>query len=180
MLIGDTVFILDDDIKGIITKINRAMVTVLTEDGFEMDFEKSQIVIPKKEVSKKDFFPNAIQEVIQQKEIKKHSNSKRVKPKERNQPTMEVDLHIHHLVTSGKGLSNFDMLNIQLDTAKKQLEFAIQKKLQRVVFIHGIGQGVLRQELETLFRRYDQVAVEDADFKKYGRGATEIYIFQNF
>jgi len=66
-----------------------------------------------------------------------------------------------------------------LDTAKRQLDFAISKRIQKVVFIHGVGEGVLRTELEFLFNRYDNVKFYDADYKKYGRGATEVYIFQN-
>ena len=92
---------------------------------------------------------------------------------------MEVDLHIHQLVSTERGMSAHDKLNIQVDTAKRQLEFAISKKIQRLVFIHGVGEGVLRAELEYLFRRYDNVIYEDADFQKYGRGATMLFISQN-
>jgi DNA-nicking Smr family endonuclease len=92
---------------------------------------------------------------------------------------MEVDLHIAQLVPSQRGLSNYDMLEIQLDTAKRQLHFAMKKGIQRVVFIHGVGAGVLKQELEYLLKRYDAVSFEDANFQKYGRGATEIYIHQS-
>ncbi|HET8809171.1 MAG TPA: Smr/MutS family protein, partial [Flavobacteriaceae bacterium] len=102
-----------------------------------------------------------------------------IRPKERNLPAMEVDLHIHQLVNSTKNLTNFDMLNLQLDTAKRQLDFAIKKRIQKVVFIHGVGEGVLRAELESLFRRYDNLKFYDADYQKYGLGATEVYIFQN-
>ena len=76
-------------------------------------------------------------------------------------------------------MSNFDKLNLQLDTARRQLEFAIKKRIQKVVFIHGIGEGVLKMELETLFSRYDNIKYYDADYKKYGLGATEVYIYQN-
>jgi len=47
------------------------------------------------------------------------------------------------------------------------------------VFIHGIGEGVLKAELEYLFRRYGNLKYYDADYQKYGRGATEVYIFQS-
>jgi dsDNA-specific endonuclease/ATPase MutS2 len=76
-------------------------------------------------------------------------------------------------------MSNYEMLNLQLDTAKRQLEFAIRKRIQKVVFIHGVGEGVLREELYTLFRRYDNLKYYDAEYQKYGHGATEVYIFQN-
>ncbi|GAL67307.1 Smr/MutS family protein [Jejuia pallidilutea] len=92
---------------------------------------------------------------------------------------MEVDLHIHNLVQSSRGMTNFDMLNLQLQTAQRQLEFAIKKRIQRIVFIHGVGEGVLREELETLFRRYDNLKYYDANYQKYGLGATEVYIYQN-
>ena len=76
-------------------------------------------------------------------------------------------------------MSNHDMLTLQLDTAKRQLDFAIRKRIQKVVFIHGVGEGVLKLELEYLFSRYDNVKFYDADYQKYGLGATEVYIYQN-
>jgi len=33
--------------------------------------------------------------------------------------------------------------------------------------------------LEFLFKRYNNLKFYDADYQKYGRGATEVYIFQN-
>ena len=71
------------------------------------------------------------------------------------------------------------MLTLQLETARRQLEFAIRKRIQKVVFIHGVGEGVLRTELEYLFGRYDNITFYDANYQKYGIGATEVYIFQN-
>ena len=76
-------------------------------------------------------------------------------------------------------MSNFDMLNIQLDTAKRQLDFAIGKRIQKVVFIHGVGEGILKEELHYLFKKYDNLKYYDADYQKYGLGATEVYIYQN-
>jgi len=71
------------------------------------------------------------------------------------------------------------MLNIQLDTAKRQIKFAKEKRIKRVVLIHGVGQGVLKAELETLLRRDEEVDFYDADYKVYGLGATEVYIYEN-
>ena len=71
------------------------------------------------------------------------------------------------------------MLNIQLDAAKRQLDFAIKKRIQKVVFIHGVGEGILKEELQYLFKKYENLKFYDADYQKYGLGATEVYIFQN-
>jgi dsDNA-specific endonuclease/ATPase MutS2 len=130
-------------------------------------------------ISKRDFIPDNVSEVLSEKAVEKYKKTKRVKPKERNLPPMVVDLHIHQLIPKSKGMNNYDMLTIQTDTAKRQLEFAIKKRIQRIVFIHGIGEGVLKAELEYLFRQYGNLQFNDADYQKYGRGATEVYIFQN-
>ena len=122
---------------------------------------------------------NQISDIISEKEAKKPKKAKKVRSKDRNLPPMEVDLHIHQLVNNHKRISNYDILTLQMDTAKRQLDFAISKRIQRIVFIHGMGEGVLRAELEFLFKRYDNIKFYDADFQKYGQGAVEVYIFQN-
>ena len=74
-------------------------------------------------------------------------------------------------------MDNFDILSYQIDTAKHKLEFAIKNRLPRIVFIHGVGEGVLKQELNYLFGRYP-VIISEASYQKYGLGATEVYIIQ--
>ncbi|GAB5399611.1 MAG: hypothetical protein Aureis2KO_11960 [Aureisphaera sp.] len=180
MKIGDHVYVLDDTLAGVITKIDKDVVTIETMDGFEMDFSRNELVVTVPGIAiDKNIDAEVITNVISEKEGSAKRKVKRSKPKERNLPAMEVDLHIHQLVKSSRGMSNYDMLSLQIDTAKRQLDFAISKRIQKIVFIHGVGEGVLRAELEYLFRRYDNLKYYDADFQKYGRGAIEVYIFQN-
>ncbi len=176
---GDTVETIDDAIKGVVIRVENDTVTILSEDDFEMQFEINELVVMNAKIPDAALLPEDPGAILIEKESSKPLKSIRIKPKQRTQPAMEVDLHIHKLINSSKGMANHDMLNIQLDTAKRQLDFAIRKRIQRVVFIHGIGDGVLRAELEYLFRRYENMKYYDADFKKYGRGATEVYIFQS-
>ena len=91
----------------------------------------------------------------------------------------EVDLHIEKLVKKFNHLTNFDILNIQMDTASGQLEFAIKNRIPKLVFIHGMGEGILKSELEYLLGRYNEITFQDANYRKYGLGATEVYIKQN-
>jgi dsDNA-specific endonuclease/ATPase MutS2 len=179
MDVGDKVMVLDDDMEGIVLSISVNAAIIETLDGFEIEYSKKELVVISEMLSRKDFDPENLKAVISEKENFKVKNSRRVKPKERTQPLMEVDLHIHQLVATERGLQSHDKLEIQIDMARRQLEFAINKGIQRVVFIHGIGAGVLRAELEYLLRRYDNVSFEDANFQKYGRGATQVYIYQN-
>lgn len=174
--IGDRVEVLDEAIKGTVQQIEGDMVTLMTKDGFPMKFAASDLVKIQGKISVSNF---EVSQIMGEKEIPKKKKTINIKPKERSLPKMEVDLHIHQLVRSTKGLTNFDMLNIQLETAKRQLDFAIQKRIQKVVFIHGVGEGVLKDELQYLFNKYDNLKYYDADYQKYGLGATEVYIFQN-
>lgn len=178
---GDKVAVLDEDLEGKVLQVFGNEVEIETTEGFLLSFPAKDLV--KIGSSLPNILPDDVRdlnEVIKQKEAFKKRKSVRIKPKERNQPPMEVDLHIGKLVPKTGGLSNYDMLTIQMDTAKRQLEFAMSKRIQKVVFIHGVGEGVLRAELESLFNRYDNVKFYDADYQKYGLGATEVYIFQNY
>ena len=176
---GDKVSVLDDAISGVVTAVNGNEVTIITRDGFELDFAKNELIVMDGSLSKRELSRMDDASVISEKEHKKPGKTQRIKPKERSLPPMEVDLHINQLVPQARGMDNYEMLTIQLDTAKRQLDFAISKRIQKVVFIHGVGEGVLRMELEYLFNRYENLKFYDADFQKYGRGATEVYIYQN-
>ena len=122
---------------------------------------------------------SSVQTVISEKEQSAKRKQKKARVKDRYEPTMEVDLHIHQLVKSYKGMSNHDILTLQLETARKQLDFAIKKRIQKIVFIHGVGEGVLKMELDYLFGRYDNLKFYAANYQKYGLGATEVYVYQN-
>lgn len=179
MKIGDKVLVLDDAISGKVIAISSDVITILTEDDFEMDFNDKELVVMDRSISERDMNPDNISTILKEKEQQKPGKTKRVKPKERTLPAIEVDLHIHQLVKYTKGMSNYEMLNLQVDTAKRQLDFAMSKRIPKIVFIHGVGAGVLRAELEFLFNRYDNLKYYDANFQKYGRGAIEVYVFQN-
>ena len=174
--IGDRAEVLDEAISGVIQKVDGDRVTLITEDGFPMHFMENDLVKIGGDISVTNY---EVAQVKKEKAASKKRKAPTIKPKERSAPKMEVDLHIHQLVKSSKGMSNYDMLNIQLDTAKRQLDFAISKRIQKVVFLHGVGEGVLKEELRYMFNRYDNVKFYDADYQKYGLGATEVYIYQN-
>ena len=90
---------------------------------------------------------------------------------------IEVDLHINALLENTNGLSPSVLLNTQLTEFRIMMDRNIKKKGQRIVFIHGKGEGVLREALiKELSRRYHGCTYEDASFQKYGYGATMVTI----
>lgn len=88
----------------------------------------------------------------------------------------EVDLHIEELVENTSGLSNFEMLNIQLERFEKELDAAIEKNFKKIIFIHGVGNGRLRQEIVSVLKKTKGISYQDASYKEYGYGATQVNI----
>lgn len=90
---------------------------------------------------------------------------------------LEVDLHIGELLDDAKGMSNSEILNYQLDKFREVMEKYKGKREQKIVFIHGKGDGVLRKALlEELKRKYSNCRSQDASFQEYGFGATMVTI----
>lgn len=90
---------------------------------------------------------------------------------------IEIDLHIDELVDSTVGLSNKDMLDLQMKEFHKVMKENLSRKGQKIVFIHGKGEGVLRKEiLQALRKNYSRCESQDASFLEYGFGATQVTI----
>lgn len=88
-----------------------------------------------------------------------------------------VDLHAHELLETTVGMSASDILDYQLEAFRKTLEQYKAKKGQKIIFIHGKGEGVLRQSLiHELNYKYKQYPYQDASFQEYGYGATQVTI----
>jgi len=90
---------------------------------------------------------------------------------------VEIDLHIHELLEDTRGIANHEMLEVQLGRFRNELDTAIENGTRRIVFIHGIGNGTLKQELrKELTTKYKKYYFQDASFKEYGYGATMVIL----
>ena len=88
-----------------------------------------------------------------------------------------VDLHANALLDTTAGMSHADILHYQLDKFKETMEAYKSKKGQKIVFIHGKGDGILRQALiKALNYQYKRCTYQDASFQEYGYGATQVTI----
>ena len=91
--------------------------------------------------------------------------------------TEEVDLHIEQLVDNPKAYTPAEMLDIQMGRLKGAIEGAIRNRMKRIVFIHGVGNGRLRLEIQQFLKyKYPKLRYQDASFKEYGFGATMIFL----
>ncbi len=95
----------------------------------------------------------------------------------RTPEVVEIDLHINELIDNSAGLSNGEILEIQKARVESEMKAAIQSRVKKIVFIHGVGQGVLKQEvLKLLKTKYAKYYTQDASFREYGYGATMVIL----
>lgn len=178
--IGDKVSVIDDAIDGVVVGVKNNEITIETTDKSMMTFFVNEL-IKINNISELNNFNKSEGLVKAKNDVtptrKQIELQKKLEKVERGVP--EFDLHIEKLVKNKSGLSNFDILTIQLETAKKHIEFSIKNRIPKIVFIHGVGEGVLKSELDFMLKRFEQISFQDANYQKYGLGATEVFFKQN-
>ena len=121
---------------------------------------------------------NEIQRVILEKKKGDNTPQRVAQPKlAKSDDIIEVDLHAHNLLETTAGMNAFDILNYQMDVVRKTLDAHVKERGKKIVFIHGKGEGVLRNAIaQELKRKYPRCLSQDASFQKYGFGATMVII----
>ena len=111
------------------------------------------------------------------KDVQRNTPKAQSKPSHPENGIIEVDLHASALFDSTDGLEPADILNYQIDRFSEVMKANLGKPGTRIVFIHGKGEGVLRQALmKELTHRFKGHDVQDASFREYGFGATQVTI----
>lgn len=88
---------------------------------------------------------------------------------------IEVDLHINALMDNTAGMDNASMLKHQMEVFRQTMQMYRHRSGQKIVFIHGKGEGVLRKAIiDELKLRFPTCMWQDASFQQYGFGATQV------
>lgn len=115
---------------------------------------------------------NKIIKTADKRQIRTHSTKQLLK-----NDKIVVDLHANELLETTTGMSAHDILEYQLQVFRNILEQYKNKNGQKIVFIHGKGEGVLRHALiHELNYKYKKYQYQDASFREYGYGATQVTI----
>lgn len=192
---GERVKFLNDEGEGIVVAFPRlGWILVEDRDGFTYEHPEEELVpvgnwnkeYDKYETTQPDIIdvvernldPNVARKANAQfKLLYKNKDASNVR---RKGESMEVDLHIHELLDKHNHLSNGEIVQIQLEHFERTLRLAEDKKIPRVVFIHGVGQGVLRAEIRKILHNYyPHCTFMDGPYNEYGFGATEVRISQS-
>lgn len=170
---GDKVDFLDEIGGGTVVAVHEKEVVVRDEDGFEYSYVPDKLVVRKwRGEGVSDPRPKETRSRAQRTD---HERGYRMAGGKK--PYMEVDLHSHMLIESERGLSNGEILEIQLDHFRSSMDEARDKRIRKIVFVHGVGRGVLREELRKYLRGFPMVEYGNADFRIYGGGATEVRLY---
>lgn len=90
-------------------------------------------------------------------------------------PAKEIDLHIEKLRDDHHFLEADEMLQIQLNHFQTAIDAAVVHHFDKIVFIHGSGNGTLRDKIHKLISKNPHVKTYmDAQKEKFGYGATEV------
>jgi hypothetical protein len=181
--VGDKVRFLNSEGFGVITRlINSHQLELENEHGFnEVYFIKHLVLERDKEDYQTDnlSFDKQVNSKIHADKF--FDQSAILKRKFRhleeygNKERDVVDLHIENLIDSHNGMSNFEILTIQMTHFRRFLNASISKQHRKIVVVHGVGEGVLRNEIrKDLDIYHSHLEYHDAPYKEFGFGATEI------
>ena len=192
--VGDRVKFLNDIGVGVIIKVGESTAIVEDESGFDNEYDLAELlpVVGEEEGEKRygnnlpDMNEILARDISEEKQKKlqqafdiKYANARATNQKRRGE-FIEVDLHFHELVEDMSGLKDRTKLDIQLNHFERMMRIAAEQRIRQVIFIHGVGQGVLRHQIRSrLEMYYPECSVRDANPREYGSGATEVLLAQS-
>lgn len=180
--VGDKVKFINEKLQGeIIEVISSELLLVACNDGFDHQVNIYD-VLKVNEEDEVSFKTNTIHIKDQVKQIKLHKPNMNSflgrymsNTKYQFEKVVEVDLHLEELVEFPNRLDDWQKLHTQMQHVKKCISAAQDENVRKMVFIHGVGTGVLRAELHNLLSNYDDLTFNDADYREYGKGATIVH-----
>jgi hypothetical protein len=194
--IGSQVKFLNDVGGGIVLEIfSDGTANVEGEDGFDMKYNLQELMLVSDSITEQEEeynnkLPDLAKIIAQdvneerqkliQKDFEVKYDNVRATNQERRGEHMVIDLHIHELIEDQSGLKDRTKLDVQLNHFERMMRIAGEQRVRRVIFIHGVGQGVLRNQIRTrLDSYYPDCTVRDANPREYGAGATEVILGQS-
>jgi len=133
-------------------------ISVINQQGWLIRLDEPELVLDAEKLKESFFKPAAEKQQV-------------------DKPASEVDLHIEKLRDDYQFISSNEILRIQLEHFKKALDAAIVHQLPEITFIHGAGNGTLRNELHRQLGKHPKVQTFlDARKEKFGYGATKVLL----
>jgi uncharacterized protein (DUF427 family) len=145
-------------------------------------FDEKGILFDLKQAAEKKELVESLEKlkVSQQKDVLAENQARQEKQLPAHQEIPVVDLHIEQLSQRHDQMNNIEIFNLQMDTFRIELQRAFAARMPKIVFIHGVGNSILKQEITNeLVRKHKAFRFQDASFREYGYGATLVYLNRN-
>ncbi len=174
--IGEKISFLHDSGFGVITEIvSPTQVKVRDDFGFEQLHFVKDLVKIHGSMEEEDYVPAPKDE--EPSESRARYSIQKDRSSTGAKDYWELDLHIESLTEDHRGLSNFEIMKIQMSEFKRFLSKARAQGMQKLVVIHGVGEGVLKNEIRNYLAQQEFLEFYDASYLEYGKGATEIRLY---
>lgn len=116
-------------------------------------------------------------ETLKEKLFQTPDNTTQNNPATYTKPAKVVDLHIEELTADHSKMKNAEILEMQMNFFEKALDAAIATNMDEITFIHGTGNGILRNAIHKKLGQLPNVQYFiDAQKEKFGYGATLVKI----
>ena len=175
---GQKIVFMDEPGGGVVQSVGDGFVVVLDDSGFDQKCRLNEIAPVHGEeyrLNSEDIV--AINEDESFATIRHQVRKGVLTGKRKSIDVWEIDLHIEEITDSHSGLSNGEIVTKQMRELRTFFQRAKSRRIRKLVVIHGVGLGVLKEEVRSFLDKQSSIDYYDADFREYGKGATAVEIF---
>ena len=164
--------VLRDTISGQVIGVHDDKIIISDEDGFERTYQPDELSV--EQSADYNFDDELTERAIESKlkDVKKED--------QRTRENNFIDLHIEELLEDHRYLTNFEIVQTQMEACKGFIRKALNSSKRKIYIIHGKGEGVLKSEVHAFLmklRSENGIDLEfhDAPYHEFGMGgATEV------
>ena len=168
--IGDNVVLRDDMTKAtILLHIGDKKVKIIDENGFEYIINKSELIQLEDDTNNTESYGSVFK--IKDEDIKPNIRRKTFDNKSDSSGRVKIDLHIENISNYYHQMRNHEIIQLQMNFCKQELDTAMIKQKQSLEIVHGIGAGVLKSEVQKLLKLYNLTY-----FESQNGGSTKVML----
>lgn len=159
---GDSVSVVDENLKGKIIAIQGKKVILEDEHGFRYEYDEAAIVLQ----------PAGLYDEMQT--VQKTEFSKSVSKKHHKKPIL-LDLHFENLVKNTAAYDSFERLFLQKEKLLSTLDYCRKNNLKKLEIIHGIGDGVLQQMVHDVLESQTNLEFHNKEILHHQSGTVLVF-----
>ena len=167
--IGDKVILKKDRTKAtVLLEIGDRKVKIEDEYGFEYVINNSDILPLNQSTDTMISYGKTFE--VKDEDIRKEKKKTSFN-KTDSRGRVKIDLHIEQITSYYDHMKNSEIVQVQMEYCKKELDQAMLKHKESIEIVHGIGEGVLKSEVHKLLDLYNLTF-----FESNNGGSTEVIL----